>query len=448
MAISTLKHRCATAAASIAITAFTAAAATAVTLASAAPPTSTSPGAAPGTSSAAKSDLAPKATPTAPATIASVTARLTALSNRNEVLTENFNLAVVEVSTKQAQAEAGRVAARTSAAIYQTALDNVRLSLQAQYQEGNFPETSALLTSTSGQNYLDKSTALQQISTRRAGMATQLNRARLASVKASARLTQLLAAAKTKRDGLAVQRVTLAAQQKKYAQLLDQLNAKQQRAFLQPLSQGLTTKELASVGALSTPSSDGSSSQPPAGSTSSNSSPGTSPDATSSSTEPSSSTSSNGTSSNGTSSGTNSSGHKSSGTSTSNSSGSNSSGGGSSAPSSAAAIAVRYALAQLGKPYVYATSGPKTFDCSGLTAAAWRAAGKSIPHQSRLQSHLGHRVSKSQLEPGDLVFYYSPIHHVAIYIGKGLVVSAPQTGDVVKIVPVDHAGTYNMAVRL
>lgn len=378
---------------------------------------------------------------------------MTALSNRNEVLTENFNLAVVEVSTKQAQTEAARVAARTSAATYRAALNNVRLSLQAQYQEGNFPETSALLTSTSGQNYLDKSTALQQISTRRAGMATQLNRARLASVKASARLAQLLAAAKTKRDALAAQRVTLAAQQKKYAQLLDQLNAQQQRAFLQPLSQGLTTKELASVGALSTPSSDGGSSQPSADNKSSNSSPGTSPDATSSSTEPSSGTSSSGTSSNGTASSatassTKSSGRNSSGESTSNSSGSDSSGGGSSAPSSAAAIAVRYALAQLGKPYVYATSGPKTFDCSGLTAAAWLAAGKSIPHQSRLQSHLGHRVSKSQLKPGDLVFYYSPIHHVAIYIGKGLVVSAPQTGDVVKIVPVDHAGTYNMAVRL
>jgi cell wall-associated NlpC family hydrolase len=57
-------------------------------------------------------------------------------------------------------------------------------------------------------------------------------------------------------------------------------------------------------------------------------------------------------------------------------------------------------------------------------------------------------VSRSELQPGDLVFYYSPIHHVAIYIGKGLVVSAPQTGDVVKIVPVDGAGPYTMAVRL
>lgn len=417
-------------------------------MASATPPNSPSPGAAAGTSSVAKRDVSPQATTAAPATIASVTARLTALSNRNEVLTENYNLAVVEVNAKQAQAEAARVAVRTSAATYRAALDNVRLSLQAQYQEGTFPETSALLTSTSGQNYLDKSTALQQISTRRAGMATQLNRARMASVKASATLAQLLAAAKTKRDALAAQRVTLAAQQKSYAQLLDQLNAEQQRAFLQPLSQGLTQKDLASVGAPSTPSSDGSSSQPPTDSKSSNSSSGTSPDATSSSTEPSSSTSSSGTASSGTASSTKSSGHKSSGESTSNSSGSNSSGGGSSAPSSAAAIAVKFALAQLGKPYVYATSGPRTFDCSGLTAAAWRAAGKSIPHQSRLQSHLGHSVSKSQLKPGDLVFYYSPIHHVAIYIGKGLVVSAPQTGDVVKIVPVDHAGTYNMAVRL
>ncbi len=445
--MSTFKARSATAAVGIALTAFTAATATVAamaTMASAAPTTHPAPSATvatpmPSASSSAASAPAPKATSTAPPTIASVTARLTALSNRNEVLTEDYNLAVVEVKAKQAQVEAARVAARESAGTYRSALDNVRLSLQAQYQEGNFPTTSALLTSTSGQNYLDKSTALQQISTRRAGMATQLDRARLASAKASARLVQLLAAAKSKRDALAAQRVTLAAQQKTYSQLLDQLNAKQQRAFLQPVSQGLTKKELATVGVLSAPSSGGSSSESTAGDQ-----PSGSASATAGGTKPSS-----GTSSRGESTSNKSSGHKPRSRSQSNSGSSSSAGSaGSSAPSSAAAIAVRYALAQLGKPYVYATSGPRTFDCSGLTAAAWRAAGKSIPHQSRLQSHLGHRVSKSQLKPGDLVFYYSPIHHVAIYIGKGLVVSAPQTGDVVKIVPVDHAGTYNMAVRL
>lgn len=108
-----------------------------------------------------------------------------------------------------------------------------------------------------------------------------------------------------------------------------------------------------------------------------------------------------------------------------------------SAPASGrAAVAVSTALAQLGKPYVWGTAGPSTFDCSGLTMYAWAAAGVSLSHASSVQSQQGTPVAISDLQPGDLVFYYSPVSHVGMYIGNGQLVHAPHTGSVVQIVPV------------
>jgi cell wall-associated NlpC family hydrolase len=112
-----------------------------------------------------------------------------------------------------------------------------------------------------------------------------------------------------------------------------------------------------------------------------------------------------------------------------------------------AAAAVRYAYAQLGDPYEWGAAGPNSFDCSGLTMMAWKQAGVSLPHSSRQQFSAGSRVSRSQLQPGDLVFYYSPISHVGIYIGNGKMIHAPHPGDVVKIDPVSYISSYAGAVR-
>ena len=105
--------------------------------------------------------------------------------------------------------------------------------------------------------------------------------------------------------------------------------------------------------------------------------------------------------------------------------------------SGGAATAVAAARSKLGDPYVWAASGPNSFDCSGLTMWAWAQAGVSLPHSSSMQYSSGSRVSVSSLQPGDLVFYGSPIHHVAIYVGGGQVIHAPQTGDVVRYASVD-----------
>ncbi|SDR86944.1 Cell wall-associated hydrolase, NlpC family [Nocardioides scoriae] len=91
---------------------------------------------------------------------------------------------------------------------------------------------------------------------------------------------------------------------------------------------------------------------------------------------------------------------------------------------------VDYAMAQVGKSYVWGAAGPSSFDCSGLTMAAWAQRGVSLPHSSSAQYSSGQRISESELQPGDLVFYYSPISHVGIYVGNGQIVNAlnPSSG--------------------
>ena len=98
-----------------------------------------------------------------------------------------------------------------------------------------------------------------------------------------------------------------------------------------------------------------------------------------------------------------------------------------------ASAAVRQAMAQIGKPYVWAASGPSSFDCSGLMLFAWRAAGVSLPHSSRSQYSSTTRVSVSQIQPGDLVFFGRPIHHVGMYIGNGQMVEASRAGRPVRV---------------
>jgi peptidoglycan DL-endopeptidase CwlO len=110
-----------------------------------------------------------------------------------------------------------------------------------------------------------------------------------------------------------------------------------------------------------------------------------------------------------------------------------SSGGPAPAPSSRAQIAVRAALSQVGKPYQWGASGPNSYDCSGLTMWAWAHAGVSLPHSSSMQYSATQRVSQSDWQPGDLLFFGSPIHHVAMYIGNGQLVEAPYTGASVRV---------------
>lgn len=107
-----------------------------------------------------------------------------------------------------------------------------------------------------------------------------------------------------------------------------------------------------------------------------------------------------------------------------------------------AAKAIAFARAQLGKPYVWGATGPNSYDCSGLTQAAWAAAGITLPRTTWQQVDVGTRVSVDDLEPGDLIFYYSDISHVAMYIGNGEMIQAPHTGAYVDIQPITEMPIY------
>ncbi|MGH8886574.1 MAG: NlpC/P60 family protein [Egibacteraceae bacterium] len=116
-------------------------------------------------------------------------------------------------------------------------------------------------------------------------------------------------------------------------------------------------------------------------------------------------------------------------------------------PRSGAPAAVRAALSQVGKPYRWGAAGPGAFDCSGLMLWAWAHAGESLPHSSRAQYALTRRVSRGQWEPGDLLFFGRPIHHVGMYIGDGKMVAAPYSGAAVRISPVARRRDYVGAGR-
>ena len=129
------------------------------------------------------------------------------------------------------------------------------------------------------------------------------------------------------------------------------------------------------------------------------------------------------------------------GSSSSSGGDSSAAGGGGYTGGGRAALAVQYALSQVGKRYVAAAAGPSSFDCSGLTMAAWRQAGVSLSHYSYSQFSQVRRIPDSELQPGDLVFYFgSGAHHVAMYIGNGKMVSASNPSDGVEII--DYKGPW------
>ncbi|MFF0821696.1 NlpC/P60 family protein [Micromonospora haikouensis] len=112
-------------------------------------------------------------------------------------------------------------------------------------------------------------------------------------------------------------------------------------------------------------------------------------------------------------------------------------------PGGGAGTAVKFACAQIGKPYVWGAEGPNSYDCSGLMLAAWAKAGVSLPHNAAQQRSVTAKVSRADLRPGDLVFYYSDLHHVGMYVGGGWVVHASRAGVPVKMKRVDDGPIHS-----
>jgi peptidoglycan DL-endopeptidase CwlO len=330
-------------------------------LAAAAPGAGTS-----GTGTAASSGAATTAEPSTPE---QVRAKLKVLARASEQLSEQYDAAQIAVTKSQLAAQEASDAASSANAQLLVARSGLATSLAAQYKSSSFSKTAALLTSNSGQGYLDTMQSLGFISAHRAELATIAASATVTAAAAEKAASAATAAALKQRRTLVAQRTAMQSQVGKYTKLLATLNAAARAKYF-----AATAAAPAKVTTyLSTPVA---------------------------------------------------------------------------AKSKGAAAAIAAARAELGKPYVYGAGGPGSFDCSGLTAFAYAAAGISLPHNAAAQYGYGTHVSQSQLQPGDLVFFYSPIGHVGIYIGNGLMIHAPTSGDVVKISPVFADGAYVGATRL
>lgn len=118
-----------------------------------------------------------------------------------------------------------------------------------------------------------------------------------------------------------------------------------------------------------------------------------------------------------------------------------------SAGQSMAQDAIAAAKSRLGKPYVWGATGPNSFDCSGLMQYAFEKAGKDLPRTSAAQSKVGDKVSMDDLQPGDLIFLYSPVSHVVMYIGNGKVIEAPTSGQDVKFTPLSKIEKNAVSAR-
>jgi cell wall-associated NlpC family hydrolase len=106
-------------------------------------------------------------------------------------------------------------------------------------------------------------------------------------------------------------------------------------------------------------------------------------------------------------------------------------------PGGPASVAARTGCEQIGKPYVFGATGPNVFDCSGLTMYAWKAAGVNLRHYTVWQYQDTKRVSREDLRPGDLVFYYGDMHHMGMFVGNGWLLHAPTSGDFVRMKRMD-----------
>lgn len=305
------------------------------------------------------------ATPGAPGSqpsISDVQQQLGQLALKNAQLVELYDQAQNDVQARQAAAASAQRLAVAADKSFEQARVQLAAAAAAMYEGGSFSATGALLTSSSGQGYLDQLETLSMVSAHTAGIVSNLQASKKALDAARADAAALLKTAEQRRDALMQRKDQVQQQIDKYTALLDTLNAGQRAAYQQQINPAVSSATVASFKV------------PPA-------------------------------------------------------------------PSKSAAQAVKFALVQVGKPYVFGAAGPDSYDCSGLTMAAWASAGVSLPHSAADQYNYGTHIAFSQLQPGDLMFFYSPIGHVTIYIGSGYMVSAPQTGENVSVIPATVFGS-------
>lgn len=343
--------------------------------------------------------LPASAAPETPVTSQQAAALVGARGHDLEVVTEQFNTARVQLDRQRAAAgqAADRVVAAEAAVV--TARDRVREVARGAYTGDRLSTLQAMLTSTSAGQLLDRMGTLGTIAQHNNTLLGAAERATADAEQAKAVAQQAAAAAAAQVDRVAAQQAGLQAQIQAYQADYTRLSAEEQaraRAVAEQhaaASPGTGIDRSASAASRSSRTST-TAPTPPA--------PAPAPVAPAPA----------------------------------------------AGASGAAQTAVATALAQKGKPYVWAAAGPGSFDCSGLVQYAFAAAGISAPHSAEIQATMGRAVSRAELQPGDLVAFYSPVSHIGIYIGNGQMVHAPTSGDVVKVTSIDVMGSITAMRRL
>jgi cell wall-associated NlpC family hydrolase len=315
------------------------------------------------------------AAPDAPATAKEAAELMAARAHDLEVVTEQFNTARDQLQTQQAAAKAAADALAKAQADLATAQAQVRGIARSAFTGESTSGFSAMMTSDSADEFVDKMSTLQMVADHQNEILDQVAAASQTAAQAQADAAKSAADAQATYDEVAAQQADLQAQVNKYQADFSRLSAAEQQAATQ-LAGGGGTRASRDDRAEPAPS------------------------------------------------------------------------GPIVADSAAAQTAVDTAMAQRGKPYVWAAAGPGSFDCSGLMMYAYKAAGISLPHSSLQQSKMGQAVSRSELKPGDLIFFYSPVSHVGMYIGNGQMVHAPTSGDVVKVAGIDAVGGITAMRRI
>ena len=296
-------------------------------------------------------------TPKAAPTIASVQKRLGLLALKNAQLVEKYNQARILAAKRKTEAAVAVKAAAKAQRAYAAASVELSRTLTAQYESTAMSTAGALLSSSSGQAYLDRLDTLDMLSTHTAQVVKEIAGVKTDADHTAAVASSLLAQATSLVRQVQTTKTQVQKQIDQYQTTLGMLTAAQRTAYFHAVSPVVSTTAVMKI--------------------------------------------------------------------------SRNIGG-----TAKGRIAVRFALNQVGKPYVFGAAGPSSYDCSGLTMASWAAAGVSLPHSAADQYNYGTHVSLNALSPGDLIFMYSPIGHVTIYIGDGMMVSAPQSGEDVKVIPV------------
>jgi cell wall-associated NlpC family hydrolase len=318
--------------------------------------------------------------------ITSVNARLNRLSKRSDQLDERYDVARATAAKMRRAAQQAQTQAEQAQARYATAHRRFIEAMTQQYEGGGSGgSVGSLLVSRTPENYLTQ-LSLSDYLSRQFGQIVHAEKAsHVQAEQAAHHAATALEAAKKKESVLAGQRRTLHRQSQRFHQLLDSLTAQQRRERAR--ARALAEAKARAQLQNSQPTTQAPMQQsPPAGAV---------------------------------------------------------------PVSGNVQRVISFAEAQVGKSYSYGAAGPDSYDCSGLTMAAWAQAGVHLPHSAAGQYNYGTHVSYSQLQPGDLIFLYQPIGHVELYVGHDLAVSAADPSEgIVYVHPSQDMGDYTGATRL